>query len=211
MVRWLIGSLWGAKPLNHPISQPPSQICKKARKVCGKRQNAPTSLQRGLEAVSKLRIYSKGGDESRNTNHAASSNASIAFMSSRLLKGICQMKLSLSPSLRRLTLVSCALLAPLLLITAVLIASQSQASASSHREAPLISKDPYADNTDTYVFLSRRIRTMSSWSAPGFLLKDQKAGLITTSGMTRPAMTSISITTATPRQTLPTRCRAKWK
>ena len=64
------------------------------------------------------------------------------------------MKLSLSPSLRRLTLVSCALLAPLLLITAVLIASQSQASASSHREAPLISKDPYADNTDTYVFLS---------------------------------------------------------
>ncbi|MFZ4659790.1 MAG: DUF4331 family protein [Caldilineaceae bacterium] len=64
------------------------------------------------------------------------------------------MKLSLSPSLRRLTLVSCALLTPLLLIIAVLIASQSRASASSHREAPLISKDPYADNTDTYVFLS---------------------------------------------------------
>lgn len=64
------------------------------------------------------------------------------------------MKLSLSPSLRRLTLVSCALLTPLLLITAVLIANQSQASASSHREAPLISKDAFADNTDSYVFLS---------------------------------------------------------
>src|SRR4030095_5675497 len=27
-------------------------------------------------------------------------------------------------------------------------------AASSHREAPLISKDPFADNTDTYVFVS---------------------------------------------------------
>ena len=64
------------------------------------------------------------------------------------------MKFAFPPSVRRLALLSCAILTPLLLITAVLIANQSQASASSHREAPLISKDPYADNTDTYVFLS---------------------------------------------------------
>jgi hypothetical protein len=43
---------------------------------------------------------------------------------------------------------------PLLLITAILLIYQSSAQASSHREAPLISKDPYADNTDTYVFIS---------------------------------------------------------
>jgi len=30
----------------------------------------------------------------------------------------------------------------------------SPAAASSHREAPLISRDPYADNTDTYAFVS---------------------------------------------------------
>ena len=64
------------------------------------------------------------------------------------------MKLAFPPSVRRLALLGCAILTPLLLITVVLIASQSQANASSHREAPLISKDPYADNTDTYVFLS---------------------------------------------------------
>jgi len=45
-------------------------------------------------------------------------------------------------------------LTPLLLTVAVLIAYSSQASASSHREAPLISKDTFADNTDTYVFIS---------------------------------------------------------
>lgn len=64
------------------------------------------------------------------------------------------MKLAFPPSVRRLALISCAILTPLLLITAVLIANQSQASASSHREAPLISKDAFADNTDSYVFLS---------------------------------------------------------
>lgn len=58
------------------------------------------------------------------------------------------------PHLRRLGLVSCAILTPLLLIMAVLIANQSLASASSHREAPLISKDAFADNTDTYLFIS---------------------------------------------------------
>ncbi|MEZ4870607.1 MAG: DUF4331 domain-containing protein [Caldilineaceae bacterium] len=55
---------------------------------------------------------------------------------------------------RRTLLVLCTLLVPLVLITAVIIAYQGEASASSHREAPLISKDAFADNTDTYVFIS---------------------------------------------------------
>ncbi len=50
--------------------------------------------------------------------------------------------------------------------------SPSAAQASSHREAPLISEDPSADNTDTYAFrspdrpdtvtISRSCRTRSS-------------------------------------------------
>jgi hypothetical protein len=49
----------------------------------------------------------------------------------------------------------------------VLVGFAQQAAASSHREAPLISKDPYADNTDTYAFLAptdqERIVLMASW------------------------------------------------
>ncbi len=56
--------------------------------------------------------------------------------------------------LRRIGIGLCLVLTPLLLIAAVLVAVQSQAEASSHREAPLISKDAFADNTDTYVFIS---------------------------------------------------------
>lgn len=40
------------------------------------------------------------------------------------------------------------------LTTAVMLAISSPVMASSHREAPAISKDAFADNTDTYVFLS---------------------------------------------------------
>ena len=36
----------------------------------------------------------------------------------------------------------------------ILAGSVGGAAASSHREAPLISKDAFADNTDTYVFIS---------------------------------------------------------
>ena len=43
---------------------------------------------------------------------------------------------------------------PLLLMAAVLALLRTTATASSHREAPLISKDAFADNTDTYVFVS---------------------------------------------------------
>ncbi|CAN5554698.1 DUF4331 domain-containing protein [soil metagenome] len=56
--------------------------------------------------------------------------------------------------LRRIGLVLSIVLTPLLLITAVLIGFHSPAMASSHREAPIISKDTFADNTDTYVFIS---------------------------------------------------------
>ncbi|MEZ4674170.1 MAG: DUF4331 domain-containing protein [Caldilineaceae bacterium] len=59
------------------------------------------------------------------------------------------------------------ILTPLLLIGAILVAYQSQAQASSHREAPLISKDAFADNTDTYVFISPEnpdnVVLMGSW------------------------------------------------
>lgn len=55
---------------------------------------------------------------------------------------------------RRAIITLCAIAAPLLLIAAVLVGYGWQASASSHREAPLISKDAFADNTDTYVFVS---------------------------------------------------------
>lgn len=54
----------------------------------------------------------------------------------------------------RLFLVLSLLLTPLLLTTASLVVDQGNVAASSHREAPLISQDSYADNTDTYVFVS---------------------------------------------------------
>jgi hypothetical protein len=41
------------------------------------------------------------------------------------------------------------------------------ASASSHREAPLISQDPVADNTDTYAFTdpvdSTKVDIIANW------------------------------------------------
>jgi len=55
---------------------------------------------------------------------------------------------------RRAALLSALIVTPFILLAAVLIVAQSQAEASSHREAPLISKDAFADNTDTYVFVS---------------------------------------------------------
>ena len=41
-----------------------------------------------------------------------------------------------------------------LVVTAPLITGFRSVSASSHREAPLISQDPLADNTDLYAFVS---------------------------------------------------------
>ena len=40
------------------------------------------------------------------------------------------------------------------LLLAVMFGLQQTATASSHREAPLISNDPLADNTDLYAFKS---------------------------------------------------------
>jgi hypothetical protein len=45
-------------------------------------------------------------------------------------------------------------LAAAMLLASSLISSGEVAQASSHREAPLISRDPAADNTDTYAFVS---------------------------------------------------------
>ena len=67
---------------------------------------------------------------------------------------------------RRLLRGAAVVLTPMLLLAAVLLASL-QAGASSHREAPLISKDPYADNTDTYVWIpagqTRNLALAASW------------------------------------------------
>src|SRR4026208_2063840 len=52
--------------------------------------------------------------------------------------------------LRKLTLI--AVIA--LLVTAPMIFEYQSVSASSHREAPLISNDPTDDNTDLYAFVS---------------------------------------------------------
>jgi hypothetical protein len=41
-----------------------------------------------------------------------------------------------------------------LLIGSTFAATQSNVAASSHREAPMISQDPYADNTDVWAFVS---------------------------------------------------------
>jgi hypothetical protein len=57
--------------------------------------------------------------------------------------------------------------AALLLLLGTLFSFRQPVAASSHREAPLISKDPFADNTDTYVFISPEDRNnvvfVASW------------------------------------------------
>lgn len=54
-----------------------------------------------------------------------------------------------------------------LVLLAALLFSAHISSASSHREAPLISQDPFADNTDTYVFIPQgstdRLVLAASW------------------------------------------------
>ena len=46
------------------------------------------------------------------------------------------------------------LLTLLLLLSSVLVSQSSDVGASSHREAPLIARDPLADSTDLYAFVS---------------------------------------------------------
>jgi hypothetical protein len=74
---------------------------------------------------------------------------------------------NLNPSAARRIVRGAALfLTAMALVTAVLLASGST-RASSHREAPLISKDPFADNTDTYVWIpagqTKNIVLAASW------------------------------------------------
>jgi len=67
---------------------------------------------------------------------------------------------------RRLLRGAAWIMMPLMMLAAILLASL-QTGASSHREAPLISKDPYADNTDTYVWIpsgqTKNIVLAASW------------------------------------------------
>ncbi len=55
---------------------------------------------------------------------------------------------------KRLTHIASFGIAIALLIGSAAMTTQQPAAASSHREAPLISEDPSADNTDTYAFVS---------------------------------------------------------
>ncbi len=56
---------------------------------------------------------------------------------------------------------------PLLMTASSLVVQPSDVEASSHREAPLISQDQFADNTDTYAFMSprnpKRVILAASW------------------------------------------------
>ena len=47
-----------------------------------------------------------------------------------------------------------AVLALVMLAASSVMTPADPAEASSHREAPMIARDPYADNTDTYAFVS---------------------------------------------------------
>ena len=62
----------------------------------------------------------------------------------------------------------CVLLTPMVLAMAMLLSvPQTEVDASSHREAPAISKDAFADNTDTYVWIpagqTENIVLAASW------------------------------------------------
>ncbi|MBV7328551.1 DUF4331 domain-containing protein [Chloroflexi bacterium TSY] len=61
---------------------------------------------------------------------------------------------SLSIIWQRIGLALSVALTPMLLTASAVFVQTDEADASSHREAPLISKDAYADNTDTYAFIS---------------------------------------------------------
>ncbi|MBA3534245.1 MAG: DUF4331 domain-containing protein [Ardenticatenales bacterium] len=57
---------------------------------------------------------------------------------------------------RKVALLLCLVLTPVLLVAALLIGGQAASvDASSHREAPMISKDPNADTTDLYAYIPR--------------------------------------------------------
>ena len=79
--------------------------------------------------------------------------------------------------MRKLAFVLLAAAASAALITALVSRGPTPAAqASSHREAPLISEDPSADNTDTYAFRSPdkpdTVTIISNW-IPG---EDPAAG-----------------------------------
>ena len=78
------------------------------------------------------------------------------------------MSFNLSQSLRRRSTLALSIaLAAVLLMIAALVVQQGLSQASSHREAPLISQDQFADNTDTYAFVSptnpENVVLVASW------------------------------------------------
>jgi hypothetical protein len=72
---------------------------------------------------------------------------------------------------------------------------------SSHREAPEISKDPVADSTDTYAFVSPDRPNTVTIISNYIPLEAPAGGPTSTSSATTCATRSTSTTTATPGQT----------
>jgi hypothetical protein len=70
--------------------------------------------------------------------------------------------------------------------------------ASSHREAPLISQDPMADNTDLYAFVSPNAPTTVTMIANYIPLEPPASGPNFRHLMTQSFTKSMLITTATP-------------
>ena len=68
---------------------------------------------------------------------------------------------------------------------------------SSHREAPEIAKDPVADSTDVYAFVSPDQPGTVTLIANYVPLQDRLAARTSTSSVTTSAMRSTSTTTAT--------------
>ena len=76
---------------------------------------------------------------------------------------------------------------------------------SSHREAPAISKDPVADNTDTYAFVSARTTRAPSRSSPTTCRSRRRSADRTSSSSATTSCTrSTSTTTPTAGRTSPT-------
>ena len=87
-------------------------------------------------------------------------------------------------------------------------AGPNAAVASSHREAPLISEDPAADNTDVYAFVSPDRPDTVTLIANYIPLEEPAGGPNFTSSATTSSTRSTSTTTATARTTITLRVPA---
>ena len=87
----------------------------------------------------------------------------------------------------------------------ILAGSVGGAAASSHREAPLISKDAFADTTDTYAFISPSNPNNVVIAASWIPFEGPRAARTTGSGIRPPSTRSTSTTTVTRSPTSRTR------